>query len=741
MTRERSEPDFNKYDRPQQAWNCGRSQFGTPCPLGPSRLGICQQASDCEPAFKNDRWVCNRSQQNGGPCDTGPDCDGGCAHVRDKCVPTRSLRNRRGVFVFGCLALTIGLTFYVLFVPWRLEVLAPGGLTRNHAQILSRNTHENRCVECHEAGSLTLFELITEGFADKIHSQQTQSQKCLKCHDKSFDATHALHAHSMPPSELSKLTARYSGRDKHSTLLVSKSEKGGEIACSTCHREHHGAEHDLTRITDRQCAVCHSSEFESFANHPEFRSWPRYQNEQIKFDHASHKFKHFAKDGKSFQCSDCHSLSANNEIIVATGFESCKSCHEDAITTSATDGVVFFALPMVDVDTLADEGIEVENWPEYAQGDFDGIIPPLMRLMLWERQSLRPHLELLDDDWDFANLDPDDPEHLEAAGRIADAIKTLLSTLAEDNEESKALIRRVIGADSDTDVNSFLAPFVFQSAQSRWFADAGNSDDQFDTSIDDESTVDQDSSGDELLDAEPDHELLDEDANDNELLDDDELLDDELLDDESFEDQPGQSPEDDDDLLSKNQRELINVHQIESNSKVVPASFQQDNSSAQSTGWFRDDDAFAIGYRPQKHADVLMKQLLSQLAKADASATLKQACFSQLAAPTATGQCISCHAVERQDETASIRWIARERTTRGFNRFSHSPHLLQPQLRDCSHCHELSETSDSPRFVDSMSDFKSITKHDCSSCHNKKAAGDSCTKCHAYHVHSFGFSR
>ena len=32
-----------------------------------------------------------------------------------------------------------------------------------------------------------------------------------------------------------------------------------------------------------------------------------------------------------------------------------------------------------------------------------------MRLLLWENSAIRPHLQLLEDDWDFANLDPDDP--------------------------------------------------------------------------------------------------------------------------------------------------------------------------------------------------------------------------------------------------------------------------------------------------------------------------------------------
>ncbi|HVT28995.1 MAG TPA: hypothetical protein VHE81_13350, partial [Lacipirellulaceae bacterium] len=68
------------------------------------------------------------------------------------------------------------------------------------------------------------------------------------------------------------------------------------------------------------------------------------------------------------------------------------------------------------------------------------------------------------------------------------------------------------------------------------------------------------------------------------------------------------------------------------------------------------------------------------------------------------------------------------------------PHLLLPQLSDCTHCHVTDSSADSTtsyndfnptRFV---SDFAPISKRQCVGCHTSRAAGDACQQCHYYHV-------
>jgi hypothetical protein len=89
-----------------------------------------------------------------------------------------------------------------------------------------------------------------------------------------------------------------------------------------------------------------------------------------------------------------------------------------------------------------------------------------------------------------------------------------------------------------------------------------------------------------------------------------------------------------------------------------------------------------------------------------------------------------------------INWRAYDRTVapRGFTKFSHGPHLLLPQLADCTHCHAIDRAASTTviysdlepgRFV---GDFAPMSKRQCAGCHTGKAAGDACQQCHNYHV-------
>jgi ribosomal protein L32 len=82
---------------------------------------------------------------------------------------------------------------------------------------------------------------------------------------------------------------------------------------------------------------------------------------------------------------------------------------------------------------------------------------------------------------------------------------------------------------------------------------------------------------------------------------------------------------------------------------------------------------------------------------------------------------------------------------RTITKFSHTPHLTIPALSDCQSCHVLYSQSSSVAGTHGWSqsgmilhhEFQSMLLQNCSKCHTKESAGDSCTQCHNYHVHTY----
>ena len=77
-------------------------------------------------------------------------------------------------------------------------------------------------------------------------------------------------------------------------------------------------------------------------------------------------------------------------------------------------GVPMFALPTLDVDALREAGHDIGPWPEEATGDFDGRLPPVMKLLLAGDPAAAEAMATLGADFDFFDVDPDDPEQLAA---------------------------------------------------------------------------------------------------------------------------------------------------------------------------------------------------------------------------------------------------------------------------------------------------------------------------------------
>ena len=82
-------------------------------------------------------------------------------------------------------------------------------------------------------------------------------------------------------------------------------------------------------------------------------------------------------------------------------------------------------------------------------------------------------------------------------------------------------------------------------------------------------------------------------------------------------------------------------------------------------------------------------------------------------------------------------WKSKRRAAnlRQITKFDHTPHLALPKISDCRSCHLLESQDHVPiAIASSHEEFAPMQKAQCAGCHQKNAAGESCTQCHNYHV-------
>lgn len=424
------------YERPHQPWLCGLSEEGAPCPVGPGKRGQCPGASACHPRREGDRWVCNRSAARGGECETGPSPAGVCCQVY-ACTPLRSRRSRRGRFVWGCFLATLGSVCLMMSSNWRNQILSPGALSAQHASLLKQGESTKQCASCHAAANQPLRQWL-QPLNDAEPAQLSQTELCLECHKQEINPAAALWAHNIDPQQLLAKSDR---------SVTRRFDPTQELACSTCHQEHHGATHDLTWMSDSACQACHEQQHQSFAtDHPEFKNWPTRRRTRIAFDHGSHQMKHFPKEKQNFACATCHLPDRDGAFQQTLGYEAtCAKCHESKIEASWDTGVALFALPMIDDETLRERGLDVGQWPEQAVGDFDGALPPMTKLLLVADKRAAAALTRLGADFDFFDVDPEDPKQLQAAAEIVVATKRLLHEVSVQGQNAlRARIEKVL---------------------------------------------------------------------------------------------------------------------------------------------------------------------------------------------------------------------------------------------------------------------------------------------------------
>ena len=169
-------------------------------------------------------------------------------------------------------------------------------------------------------------------------------------------------------------------------------------------------------------------------------------------------------------------------------------------------------------------------------------------------------------------------------------------------------------------------------------------------------------------------------------------------------------------------------------------------------GWFAEDETRTIRYRPSGHDDPFLRAWIDlAVALPPEHRALRDKCLEEFSSPDSPGQCLTCHTIDRlRDGSLSVNWSGRDRLNepRGFTHFSHRPHVLQPELSDCTSCHTIdpaaaqgavSTVIGDPREF--RSDFVALRKSACVDCHQPHAAGDHCSQCHNYHVSPMAVER
>ncbi len=645
-----------------------------------------------------DRWVCGarltegklRQKNEHGVCHAGPSRLGICP-LADACCPRRTWASRRKMIGLSVLIVFIAAMIAFSGGEWNATVFKPGELTTAHAQILAGTLSSEKCAACHADASLSPASWFASG--GNKHQSVSLTDRCLDCHHTTIDRSSARLAHNLPRETREKMQmALVSNRSaiaprdhsgKFSPLQRSLLDQES-VECSTCHREHRGSDADLNAMTDAQCQTCHSETFGSFAtSHPIWTDWPYGRGGKIAFDHSTHAMKHFPSANKTgspveFRCLHCHPKNERNELSRAVTYEkSCQSCHDDALKLRTDQGIELFALPTI---PEANAG-EISNWPPAATGFYDGKVSPIAELFLRSEKEVAVAMRGIVER-DFTRIRSESAEQSAAAILIASAHRNLLNEVAEKGQA--ALVDRAaktgLVSPSLTNIIRSVPPQLISDTYRLWFE------------VSNKSTVKAAkpvpfrlaSTNDELL-----------------VGDEDELL------------------GNDDDLLSDDKDVLLGDGHDNESLSSKPKRFDP-TVNLKEGGWYRDDLRLAIVYRGHGHADSVVKSTIEMMSTLPHEDPVR----ARLLTSAAIAACIKCHpgAAEKMGSWTSPPLVG---ASRSFTKFSHTPHMNIAGLTDCVHCHTVSHAH---------ANFEPIEREACATCHTAKAAGESCTTCHRYHV-------
>ena len=639
--------------------------------------------------------------------------------------PTRMVRPvRRRPWAIGALLVFAVVLVAVFGTAAAPHIVKPGDLSTPHAQILEGTLTNERCTACHANVSASAWSQLAAVGHSKTDQSVTMTDRCMSCHHNRIPQSLARSAHNLSRDDRARLTQRLHRLTVAIDAVTTVSDSSmsdwiaealvpdaaisqDDVACSVCHREHHGRMANISTVTDARCQTCHKRQFGSFASsHPEFENYPAFSSRTVAFDHVRHANLHYPKKSdagnfpeakledvilKAFDCRSCHVVSETNTtdpIVSTLPFEvACASCHDEELKVQTSVGPALLALP-----TLPREVAEqIDGWPENATGAADGELSAWMHLLLTAQD---PELNL-DGMNNLGFVDWDSPQRVTQAVRLGQAIRRFAIDLATKGQPRLQELVLAAGADKETAqamARSFT-PQLMRDAVHDWFGS--------------ESLA----SSFQRSGATP---LATEHSNGTKLqtfrqvaFNDDLLIDwanepDPLLAEES-------TPPPADDWQSELSKRF-------------------DAAKTQTLGgWYRDDLTLSLRYRGGGHHDVVLKALIE----------MSRSKGMELTESASVKACMECH-VGPSWRTSSAPNL-RDRLTK----FTHRPHLDIRGLQDCQHCHELNHPASlnqSINLVDSRSspivagDFVPLEKTACVKCHTSSAAGDHCTTCHRYHV-------
>lgn len=466
----------SRYERPQDAWICGRLADGQPCEQGPGLDGRCCVTTVCQPRLENDRWQCRRSANAGGPCQAGPLPDGQCCTTSEGCVPRRSARSKRRRGTLAAMALMVGVLVVFLGGEGGRHFMMPGKLSSHHAGLTD-------CSACHSGARSGKVDLLHRLFTT-VEPRQN-SNLCVTCHVMGADPF-APHTH--PVEDLKRLTdaERLASKAWPPQSLMQRiafpsaarsRPANAEIQCATCHKEHQGVFADLKAVSNQRCQTCHVSRFGSFADsHPQFVKFPYQRRPRIIFDHQSHIAKHFPDTVKTAiagqvvpeGCTGCHQPGLGGNYMKVKSFATmCSSCHNGDITgatqVSGPKGIDVITVPGLDLATLAARGVDIGFWPK----ESEATVTPFMRLLLQSNgENIVSSLAGLD----LLDLRKASDQDLARVRALAWAVKRLFNHLQTTNP---AAARVLAGNDTNRVQMALLtggmSHDVIAAGNSEWF--------------------------------------------------------------------------------------------------------------------------------------------------------------------------------------------------------------------------------------------------------------------------------
>lgn len=363
-----------------------------------------------------------------------------------------------------CTFLALGLVLTVFGSRKQRGWIAPGPLANPHAQLLTGHGVDatKRCAACHPGESLpetrpagllvsfTSNDGATGSEGTSVQSgakAHTQSQLCMECHKN--DLPEAIHGspHDLTGDQLHQMLARFDPKVRPGTASWIHGGGHSPVAwrdnpteCSECHREHQGTMHTLQEMASDRCQACHKSRFNSFElDHPEFTDYPYDRPRRLAFDHSKHRDLHFTKKNAAFDCRTCHvsdqSVGAVGSVFRAVSFETaCASCHAEPIKSALNDGVIVLQLPSISRQQFADAGVDIGPWPENASLLTDGVIPPLMRLLIESEPGGTELLAALPTSGKLSDLDPTSPTDGETVRKLTQTTRNLIRRMASDGQ-------------------------------------------------------------------------------------------------------------------------------------------------------------------------------------------------------------------------------------------------------------------------------------------------------------------